>query len=103
MGIPFITVCPECDKNIYEVTLPGYCLCNRANKQLTAKDARIAELIQNIRDMKYWAESGYPTQTIKIADEALQHKEQDYGNNINKRCFSFGECIFGRTQFQIIH
>ena len=44
MGIPFITVCPECDKNIYEVTLPGYCLCNRANKQLTAKDARIAEL-----------------------------------------------------------
>ena len=48
---------------------------DEAKKQLTAKDARIEELIQNIRDMKYWAESGYTTQTIKIADEALQHKE----------------------------
>ena len=43
---------------------------------VTAKDARIAKLIQNIRDMKYWAESGYPMQTIKIADEALQEDKE---------------------------
>ena len=54
-----------------------YLVIKRLHERNTAKDARIEGLIQNIRDMKYWAESGYPTQTIKIADEALQQTDKE--------------------------
>ena len=62
------------DKKIVVETTIHNCSCH---KQLNQANERIAELVQNIRDMKYWAESGYPTQTIKIADEALQQTDKE--------------------------